>query len=488
MSTLEVHDQPRPGLRRLLQLTTTAIRFRFMRSTVTTVVITVAVAFVVHMVVSALGGRGLRAMATAELAELRLADVWATRFTQPAGNMGMLRQWAAPDTEPSVLAAQARSVGFDDETAAAVRAGAEVAVATLRRVDRLEPLTRREILGRAAGWDLLDVLAAVPAEVREATLLRQGLARDPLAGLWAQVAQTWPETAPRLRELATANSAAVRRLEVEFAGRPPLGALAAAAPELRAAVAAAGFSIDEATWERIAQRAQARLEAAAVEAGIGDLELRRALAARLDRQPQDVLPSLLWRFLRREAHAEWFAAEWARARGEVPPWQPARAAELARENRREAALAAAAVSTGADTGGLFGLGRRTTILVAVSLLVCVVGITNAMLMSVTERYREIATLKCLGALDGTVLWIFVLEALLLGLAGAAVGALTGGLIALAVGAATHGGLFLAGVPWGGIALALLAALGLGAAMAALASVYPSWKAARLPPLEAMRIE
>lgn len=488
MSTLEVHEQPRPGLRRLLQLTTTAIRFRLMRSTVTTIVITVAVAFVVHMVASALGGRGLRALAAGELAELRLADVWATRFTQPAGAMGLLRQWADPDTEPSVLAAQARAVELDAETVELVRSGAQTAVAALERLERLEPLTRREMLGRATGWELLDVLAAVPAEQREATLLRQGLARDRLATLWAGVADTWPETAPRLRSMAAANAAAVRRLETEFAGRSPLAALAEASPELRAAVAAAGFSIDAATWERIALRAQARLEAAGIEAGIGDLDLRRALAARLDRQPQDVLPSLLWRFLRSEAHAQWFAAEWTRARGEAPTWQPARAAELARENRREAALAAAAVATGADTGGLFGLGRRTTILVAVSLLVCVVGIANAMLMSVTERYREIATLKCLGALDGTVLWIFVLEALLLGLAGAAVGALVGGAIAIVVGTFGHGGLFLAGVPWGGIVLALIAALGLGAAMAALASVYPSWKAARLPPLEAMRIE
>ncbi|HOT52163.1 MAG TPA: hypothetical protein PLI07_14365, partial [Candidatus Hydrogenedentes bacterium] len=49
-------------------------------------------------------------------------------------------------------------------------------------------------------------------------------------------------------------------------------------------------------------------------------------------------------------------------------------------------------------------------LAAISLLVCVVGITNAMLMSVTERYREIGTMKCLGALDWFVVKLFLIEA------------------------------------------------------------------------------
>ena len=48
-------------------------------------------------------------------------------------------------------------------------------------------------------------------------------------------------------------------------------------------------------------------------------------------------------------------------------------------------------------------------LVSMSLIVCVVGIANAMLMSVTERFREIGTMKCLGALDGFVVRLFLLE-------------------------------------------------------------------------------
>ena len=48
-------------------------------------------------------------------------------------------------------------------------------------------------------------------------------------------------------------------------------------------------------------------------------------------------------------------------------------------------------------------------LIGLSLLVCVVGIANAMLMSVTERFREIGTMKCLGALDSFIVKLFLLE-------------------------------------------------------------------------------
>ena len=64
-------------------------------------------------------------------------------------------------------------------------------------------------------------------------------------------------------------------------------------------------------------------------------------------------------------------------------------------------------------------------MVVIALLVCGVGIVNSMLMSVTERYKEIGTIKCLGATNGSVLEIFLIEALLLGLLGGVIGAFIG---------------------------------------------------------------
>mgnify|MGYP000551246510 CR=1 FL=1 len=69
-------------------------------------------------------------------------------------------------------------------------------------------------------------------------------------------------------------------------------------------------------------------------------------------------------------------------------------------------------------------------LLFISLLVCGVGITNSMLIAVAERYKEIGTYKCLGALDRHVLELFLMEALLIGGIGGGIGYLAGLIAAL----------------------------------------------------------
>src|SRR5437764_14998608 len=64
-------------------------------------------------------------------------------------------------------------------------------------------------------------------------------------------------------------------------------------------------------------------------------------------------------------------------------------------------------------------------LVALSLIVCTVGIANSMLMSVTERFKEIGTMKCLGAMDGFIVKLFLLEAGFLGVVASVVGWVVG---------------------------------------------------------------
>ncbi|HHO48270.1 MAG TPA: FtsX-like permease family protein [Desulfobacteraceae bacterium] len=127
-------------------------------------------------------------------------------------------------------------------------------------------------------------------------------------------------------------------------------------------------------------------------------------------------------------------------------------------------------------------------LVILSLMVCVVGIVNAQLMAVTERFREIGIMKCLGALDSFILRLFLLEALMQGFIGAAAGALLGAVFAVASSAVQFGALVFTALPLGGITMTILTATATGCLLSLLGVVFPAVKAARMAPVEAMRVE
>jgi putative ABC transport system permease protein len=137
---------------------------------------------------------------------------------------------------------------------------------------------------------------------------------------------------------------------------------------------------------------------------------------------------------------------------------------------------------------LLSLPPRTMWLILVSFLVCVIGISNTMLMSVTDRFNEIATMKCLGAVDGFIMTLFVFEAMVQGVIGSIAGVLLG--IVLSLGRALSGfGMFaFESAAVMDIVAAGVVSFIIGIVIAALAATWPSWAAARLAPMEAMRVE
>ena len=127
-------------------------------------------------------------------------------------------------------------------------------------------------------------------------------------------------------------------------------------------------------------------------------------------------------------------------------------------------------------------------IVILSLLVCVVGIINAQLMSVTERFREIGTMKCLGALDRFIVRIFVMEAAIQGLAGSLSGAVLGVLTALSGALLRFGTGIIPTLPWQTILFSSVLAIATGIGLSLLGVLYPAIMAARMQPVEAMRVE
>ena len=117
----------------------------------------------------------------------------------------------------------------------------------------------------------------------------------------------------------------------------------------------------------------------------------------------------------------------------------------------------------------------------ISLVVGSIGIANIMLVSVTERTKEIGIMKAVGAQRRDVLQLFLFEAVMLGVVGAVVGIPVGVLGAYAAG--EYIGLSLV-LPYDWFAVAVL----VGVLVGVVAGLYPAWNAARTDPIDALRYE
>ena len=126
--------------------------------------------------------------------------------------------------------------------------------------------------------------------------------------------------------------------------------------------------------------------------------------------------------------------------------------------------------------------------VGVALLICTVGIFNAVVMSVTERIKEIGTLKCLGSRNIHVIQIFLFESILLGMLGGTLGGLLGYGAALLNFIATVGSKYLTSAIASAAAVNILWCMGIAMALSLLASIVPVYMATKVEPAAAMRYE
>lgn len=138
-----------------------------------------------------------------------------------------------------------------------------------------------------------------------------------------------------------------------------------------------------------------------------------------------------------------------------------------------------------DPGAL----NRQIWLCVMALLVCTVGITNSMLMSVSERFREIGTMKCLGALNSLIVRLFLIEALFMGFVASFAGWILGFIGIFFVRWASLGwadgiGHLTAAVVFGSLAGCIV----IGGFLTLVAALLPAQRAAQMPPAAALRTE
>lgn len=122
------------------------------------------------------------------------------------------------------------------------------------------------------------------------------------------------------------------------------------------------------------------------------------------------------------------------------------------------------------------------VIAGISLLVGGIGIMNIMLVSVTERTREIGLRKAVGATRGDILWQFLVEAMMLSLIGGAVGLVLGAVGAFMIARVSN--VLTPTLAWESAVLAI----SFSAAVGLFFGIYPSTRAAGLNPIEALRYE
>lgn len=491
MKTLPIRPQPRLGLVQTIRITLNGIRYRLFRSSVTMIVVTVAIAFMMNILTEGILKRSTVRSSREAIRDMRIVSEWTSRLTV-AGSLEDILLELAQASPGGPAYRRIRSLGsFTQDTIAAFHRQAKNAAPYLRFFEKLDYGTRRVLVGGAEGTGVFDRLGK-PKHLNQLRSELEGLKAISFPASieeFETFLASWPQIKERARRVRAGWREGVHRIRDYLGERDVLQALRETDGRFGDVIRQAGFELDPSLAAVLAHQAIEAADRRSVEESLGHPEIRQFVAARRDILPGEVNVALLWEEIGDGPQAaERYLREAEKARVSSAGLSPQRIVELAEMRDKEDALLKAE-RAGTEIGsGPLGIGERTGWLILISIVVCIVGIANVMLIAVTERFREIATLKCLGALDGFIMLSFVMEAGLLGSAGAAIGSVLGSLIGFGRMLATFGSLVVSSFPLLHMLQAMGASVAVGVVLAALASVYPSYRAAKLPPMEAMRIE
>lgn len=517
---INVADQPWLGFARIVQITVDGIRYRLFRASVTVAVIAVAVAFLMNILSESLIKRSVAQNTRDRIQEMRLIHEWSSRLTAPGNPESVLRDLARSAPDGPFAREILDMTEFTPERLGKLHEACRQGNAYLQFFAKLDYARRRNLIHTASGIGIFRRLGT-PVGMEQFV---EGMDRIKSVNFVTTYDELqaflddWPDTYAELREVVAARSQAVAQVRARLAGRTIARALATNDGEFGDAVRDAGFAFDADTVAQVVRaQAQAELDVQRIQESMDSNACKQLIAQRANVLPADVNVIMMWNYLGNERFAERYLERMEQenqkalayekrlrdpspdaspdlagmdqgTRLNVTGLAPERLVELARARDEQASLLRAERLTVGAGVGFMGLGERLAWLLFVSLLVCGIGIANAMFMTVTERFTEIATLKCLGALDGFIMLMFVLESSFLGLIGGIVGAILGALIGLSRMLAAFGLNFAGAIPATDIIVAIFASVVMGMILAACAAVLPSFKAARLAPMEAMRIE
>ncbi|NUN94173.1 MAG: ABC transporter permease [Verrucomicrobiae bacterium] len=488
---LEVREQTRLSWRRMLAICADSLAYRLFRSLVTVGIIVLAIAFLGQILFDGYFGRALRDSVDAE-ARATTADA---RFLRRAGFVEtptkLARAWASLRPEDADFQNLRRWLGGTPAETEGLVASCARLDAFLHFLDRLPAGKRSLLVGELDGWASLDRLQddAARAEFL-ARLARMKSLRPPggEAGVVA-LARAWPALSSQILRAREGYRETVDAIAARCGADGLNAALGAALRanrerELFDELARLGFEVAP---SEVAWIARSRRQGQETDWAVGFLKAPELRAAwyrefQSNLNPFDALDVCA----RSASRVKWIQKNLSSEN--AARFDAGRFLAAARAHRERSALLHSQQALLNRYGATERFSEKTLWLIVVSLLVCVVGITNAMLMSVLERFKEIATMKCLGARNQTIAFLFILESAAMGVAGGFLGLGIGAGIALVRQTWEFGGRLFANFPWADALVASALCLGCSILLAAIAAIYPAGVAARMAPMEAMRVD
>lgn len=491
MKNIRIGEQTRLGFLRTLRITLDAIRYRLFRASITVAVIAIAVAFLMNILSESLIKISIRRKTREKINELRLVHIWATKLTRPGSPGEMIHEIAKIPERSAAEEELCNLVAIDRNHAGQLLDDFLLADRYLVFFADLDYGVRRNLVHTARGIKVFDYLLTEAGRTSFAEALSDMksfafvTSQEKLEAFLSR----WPDLRTHVERMVGIRKEAVAKIVQVRGDESIYEMLADAEQDAGRVIRDAGFDLDrESLAPLLAQQAKDILSLMTIEATLKHAKMRKTISNRKNIVPADITVPLLWKILHSSKTAAWYLEVMRENNLDAQGLTPEAVVKLSRQYKTWQSLNRADHLTMDLAGGWMGLGPRTGWLLLVSMLVCGIGITNAMLMTVTERFREIATMKCLGALDSFIMLMFVLESCVLGFVGGCIGALIGTLIGTGRMMTAFGFEFAHAIDMVHLVAGCAASVAIGVMLAALAAVYPALKAAQLPPMEAMRIE
>jgi len=490
---LEVREQTRLSLKQMFVICFDSIAYRLLRSLITVFIIAVAIAFLAMILMEAELQRTARLALNTHVRELTSYSQLLRALSEIPSDERLVQMAAGTAKGSAERRKITRLAGLTEENGAAFAARSATTRRYLRFFENI-PVGRRVLLvEQQAGLDIFDWLKAPAnrATFDKALDQMRSLKIPGSRAAFNVFLDDWPAYRAQLDTLRVNYEGMIKAVESYAAPgglnvrlRQAIGAGQAA--EIFAALRERGYDVDAVDQAHIINGCRYQIEVEWASAFVNQPGIRRTW----NRRYNDMFSPLgaLTACAGDPQRVEWIRETLRQEKADAG-FDRERFLAAARAVRDHEKVLEASRRWPADAADEGGAGKsRTYWLVFVSFMVCVVGIANAMLMSVLERFKEIATMKCLGARNGTIAFLFVSESLVLGILGGILGVLGGAGIALSRQAWVFGGMLFEQFSPSGLAVVIGISFGCSLLLTALASLYPAHVAARMPPMAAMRVD